>query len=85
LATSGGGHTLRSHDLVMILAWHRNTVSYVGHSADVMKKMDGVGRSGPEGRALEINCGDAFSIRECQELGNGGRGSGCRGLRLVER
>jgi hypothetical protein len=42
LATSGGGHTLRSQDLGMILAWHRNRVSDVGHSAFVMKKMDGV-------------------------------------------
>ena len=25
----------------MILAWHRNGVSDGGHSADVMKKMDG--------------------------------------------
>ena len=37
-ATSGGGHTLRCHDLGMILAWHRNGASDGEHSADVMNK-----------------------------------------------
>jgi len=43
LAASGGGHTLRCHDLGMILAWHRGGVCDGGHSADVMKGVDGVG------------------------------------------
>jgi len=38
LAASGGGHTLRFHDLGMILAWHRNGVCDGAHSAFVMKK-----------------------------------------------
>jgi hypothetical protein len=37
-AASGGGRTLRCHDLGMILAWHWNIVSDGGHSADVMKQ-----------------------------------------------
>jgi hypothetical protein len=37
-ATSGGGYTLRSRDLEMILAWHNDGVSDGRHSADVMKK-----------------------------------------------
>ena len=41
LAASGGGHTLRCHDLGMILAWRRSGVSDGGHSADVMKKVRG--------------------------------------------
>ena len=41
LAASGGGHTLRCHDLGMILAWRRSGVSDGGHSADVMKKSQG--------------------------------------------
>jgi hypothetical protein len=38
LTASGGGHTLRSHDLGMILAWHGNGVSDGEHSANVMKQ-----------------------------------------------
>jgi hypothetical protein len=37
-AASGGGRTLRCHDLGMILAWHGNGVCDGGHSADVMNK-----------------------------------------------
>jgi hypothetical protein len=54
-AASGGEHTLRSYDLGMILAWHGNGVCDGGHSADVMKRTDGVGQGWPEGRTLEIN------------------------------
>jgi hypothetical protein len=39
LAASGGGHTLRFHDLGMILAWHGDVVSDGEHSAGVMKKV----------------------------------------------
>jgi hypothetical protein len=49
LATSGGGHTLCSPRFEMILALNRSRVSDVGHSADVMKKMDsrmGIGVGG---------------------------------------
>ena len=45
----------RSHDLGMILAWHGNGVSDGEHSADVMKRTDGVGQGWPEGRTLEVN------------------------------
>jgi len=63
-ATSGGAHTLRCHDLGMILAWHRDGVSDGGHSADVMKK-DGWSRARvAEGRALELFCGDTSSMSE---------------------
>jgi hypothetical protein len=47
----------------MILAWHRNKVNDAGHNAHVMKKMDSRARVA-EGRALRINCGDTFIIRE---------------------
>jgi len=42
LATSGGGHTLRFRDLRIILAGHAGVVCDGEHSADVMKKRDGV-------------------------------------------
>jgi hypothetical protein len=35
---SGGGRTLRSHDLGIILALHRDGVSDGEHSVDVIKK-----------------------------------------------
>jgi hypothetical protein len=38
----------------MILAWRGDGVSDGGHSADVMKRTDGVGQGWPEGRTLEI-------------------------------
>jgi hypothetical protein len=38
LAASEGGHTLRCHDLGVILARHWNAVSDGWHSADVMKE-----------------------------------------------
>jgi hypothetical protein len=37
LTAFGGGHTLRSNDLGMILAWRGNGVSDGAHSAHVMK------------------------------------------------
>jgi hypothetical protein len=37
-AASGDGHTLRLHDLGMILAWQWNGGGDGGHSADVMNK-----------------------------------------------
>jgi len=46
LAASVGGHTLRLHDLRMILAWLSDVVSDGEHNADVMKKMDGSGKAG---------------------------------------
>ena len=57
---SGGGHTLRFHDLGAILAWHRDVVSDREHSTDVMNEMDGRGVA--ESGALGINCGDTFVV-----------------------
>src|ERR1039458_4440530 len=53
LAASGGGHTLRFHDLGMILAWHRDVVSDREHSAFVMKK-DGQSGKGGGGPRLKL-------------------------------
>jgi hypothetical protein len=41
LTASEGGHTLRSHDLGMILARCGNGVCDCGHSGDVMKENEG--------------------------------------------
>jgi len=41
-AASGGGHTLRSYDLEMILVLHSDGVSDGGHSVDVMKNQQAI-------------------------------------------
>ena len=53
LGASGGGHTLRFHDLGTILAWRRTGVSDGGHSAFVMKK-DGQSGKGGGGPRLKL-------------------------------